>query len=198
MTSSNSITSGSIASARMIATRCCCPPESRSGYDDALFKRPKRSSNSRAATSATLLAMPLTRTGANVMLFRIERCGNKLNDWKTMPMRCRTWSASVPPPVSSTPPTDTVPASTVSSRLMQRSSVDFPEPDGPIKPTTLCAPTVRSTPSRTRFFPKDLQIPRSSIIAAALPGGPQGHHLGGPRGSSPRGTTVLRRNMRCS
>ena len=32
MTSSKSITCGSIASARAIATRCCWPPESRSGY----------------------------------------------------------------------------------------------------------------------------------------------------------------------
>ena len=29
--SSNNITSGSIASARAIATRCCCPPDNRMG-----------------------------------------------------------------------------------------------------------------------------------------------------------------------
>ena len=40
--SSNSITFGRIASARAIATRCCCPPESRAGIFVALSSRPTR------------------------------------------------------------------------------------------------------------------------------------------------------------
>ena len=44
--SSSSISFGSIASARTIATRCCWPPESRSGNSSAFSRRPMRSSNS--------------------------------------------------------------------------------------------------------------------------------------------------------
>src|SRR4029077_10835522 len=46
--SSSSISFGSIARARTIATRCCCPPERRSGNSWALSSSPMRLSNSYA------------------------------------------------------------------------------------------------------------------------------------------------------
>ena len=44
--SSKSMTFGSIASARAIATRCCWPPESCAGYLSAWSATPTRSSSS--------------------------------------------------------------------------------------------------------------------------------------------------------
>ena len=53
--SSKSITLGSMASARAIATRCCWPPESWAGYLSAWSAMPTRSSSSMAALSAAAL-----------------------------------------------------------------------------------------------------------------------------------------------
>ena len=64
--SSNSITSGSIASARAIATRCCCPPDRRIGYSSALSDRPTRSRNSIATRRAEASWMPLTVAGPSI------------------------------------------------------------------------------------------------------------------------------------
>ena len=47
--SSNSISLGSMASARAIATRCCWPPERSAGYWSAFSAMPTRSSSSCAA-----------------------------------------------------------------------------------------------------------------------------------------------------
>src|SRR5690606_25521419 len=59
----------------------------------------------------------------------------------------------------SSPSTRTVPASGVSSRLMQRRNVDFPDPDGPSMQTTSPRPTSRSIPRRTWWSPNDLWMP---------------------------------------
>ena len=48
-----------------------------------------------------------------------------------MPTSARTASTFLPPAVSSMPSTTMRPFCTVSSRLMQRISVDLPEPEGP-------------------------------------------------------------------
>ena len=74
--------------------------------------------------------------------------GNRLNDWKTMPIRRRTAFTSCRR-VSSSPLRKMRPASIGSSRLMQRSSVDLPDPEAPINATTSCSATVRSMPRRT-------------------------------------------------
>ena len=42
---------------------------------------------------------------------------------------------------------------------MQRSSVDLPEPDAPIRHTTSCSATRQSIPRSTSFFPNDLCTP---------------------------------------
>ena len=54
--SSKSITFGSIASARAMATRCCWPPESWAGYFAAWWPTPTRSSSSVAALLGVRLA----------------------------------------------------------------------------------------------------------------------------------------------
>ena len=48
---------------------------------------------------------------------------------------------------------------------MQRSSVDLPEPDGPITQVTVPRWTSRSTPARTRRLPKLLWTSRRERIA---------------------------------
>ena len=52
VTSSSSMICGFMASARTIATRCCCPPDSRSGKSASLSARPNRPSSALASSSA--------------------------------------------------------------------------------------------------------------------------------------------------
>ena len=96
VTSSKSITCGSIASARAIATRCCWPPESRSGYSSSLSARPTRSSSAVPFARASSLERPSTFSGAIVTFCRAVRWGKRLNCWKTIPTRWRTKSSSQP------------------------------------------------------------------------------------------------------
>jgi hypothetical protein len=49
--------------------------------------------------------------------------------------------------VTSSPPIDTVPALTFSRPAMQRSSVDFPHPDGPTSTMNSPSPTCSDTSS---------------------------------------------------
>src|SRR5215216_2156497 len=92
-------------------------------------------------------------------------CGKRLNAWKTIPTRCRIRFTSTPRAVISSPSMKTRPALTGSSRLIQRSSVDLPEPEAPIRPTTSCSSTSRSTPLSTSSRSNDLWT--SSIRRAA-------------------------------
>src|ERR1700739_1367498 len=59
------------------------------------------------------------------------------------------------------------PACQSSSRLMQRSNVDFPEPLGPSTTTTSPRSTAKLTPLSTSFAPNDLRRSVISIIAMA-------------------------------
>ena len=55
---------------------------------------------------------------------------------------------------------------------MQRSSVDLPDPDAPIRQTTSCSSTARSMPFSTSRSPKDLCRPSmrsASVIGRARP-----------------------------
>ena len=83
-------------------------------------------------------------------------CGKRLNAWKTIPIPRRTLFTSTPGAVISSPSTTMRPSSIGSSRLTQRSSVDFPEPEAPIRQTTSCSSTSRSIPRSTSALPNDL------------------------------------------
>ena len=96
-------------------------------------------------------------------------CGNRLNDWNTIPMLVRIRFSSTSGAVTSTPPTTIRPAVTGSIRLMQRSSVDLPEPDAPIRQITSCSDTARSMPRSTSALPKLLRTPSISRAAVAHP-----------------------------
>ena len=64
------------------------------------------------------------------------RWGNRLNCWNTIPMRVRAAFRSVWMSVSSWPSKKTRPSVGSSSRLMVRSKVDFPDPEGPMSTST--------------------------------------------------------------
>ena len=86
VTSSNSITFGSIASARAIATLCCCPPESCPGLTSSLSLRPTLSSSCAACSRAWSPDIFSTVSGPSIT-FRIALMwGKRLNCWKIMPM----------------------------------------------------------------------------------------------------------------
>ena len=91
---------------------------------------------------------PSTVVGPIVTLRSTVRCGNSSKFWNTMPMRCRTLRASAPAACTSAPSNMTRPPSSVSSALAQRSSVDLPEPLGPIRQTTSPRLTWQLTPSQ--------------------------------------------------
>ena len=86
--SSKSITFGSIARARAIATRCCWPPESWAGYfRPGWRRRPGRAAPGLA--SRVGLALPRTLIGPRVTFSRIVLWANRLKLWKTIPTSAR-------------------------------------------------------------------------------------------------------------
>ena len=162
--SSNSITRGSSARDRAMATRCCCPPESCAGRWSPRSASPTWARAARPAASACARPIPATFRSANVTLPSAVMCGYRLNDWNTMPMRRRSRFRSVRRSIRSVPSTVMAPLSGVSSRFRQRSSVDLPEPDGPMTNTISPAATSRSTPRRTCSGPKCLWTPWAAIM----------------------------------
>ena len=182
--SSKSMRSGFMARARAIATRCCCPPDNCPGRVSHLSPTPTFSRFSLAMASASLLPRLSTRCWAIMTFCSAVMCGNRLNCWKTMPMRRRTASRSTSGSVTSTPSTKTLPLVGVSSRFTQRSSVDLPDPDGPMTHTTWPGSTVRSMPWSTSLSPKDLW--RSAIsmacVMASSPCAPPAGRRGIPAG----------------
>ena len=96
-------------------------------------------------------------------------CGKRLKDWKTIPIPRRTAFTSTPRAVTSWPRTTIRPASIGSSRFTQRRSVDFPDPDAPMRHTTSCSASSRSIPRSTSSLPNDLWMPsrtRATVVAA--------------------------------
>ncbi len=95
--SSRSNTFGFIATARAIPTRCCWPPESSIGRLSNLSARPTRASHCSADSRAAARFMPRTFCNPSTTLSRAVRCGNRLNNWNTMPMSARMRASSRSP-----------------------------------------------------------------------------------------------------
>src|ERR1700761_3489269 len=93
-----------------------------------------------------------------------------------MPMSRRNASTSTPGPVMRSPCTSISPPSIDSRPLIQRSSVDFPEPDGPIRHTTSCSSTVIARRLITGTSPYDFEMSRISINDMESPSGFAGTH----------------------
>ncbi|CNJ91585.1 Protein of uncharacterised function (DUF1602) [Mycobacterium tuberculosis] len=90
VTSSNRISSGRMAKARAMATRCCWPPESWPGYASALCSMRTLASSARASFSASARLRPSTLRGAITRFSNTDKCGNKLYCWNTKPTRLRS------------------------------------------------------------------------------------------------------------
>jgi len=91
--------------------------------------------------------------GPSITFSITVRCGNRLKRWNTMPMRLRSaWMVGLRLSTRS-PKARTSPPWYDSRPLMQRSTVDLPEPEGPIRHTTSPRSTRRLTPWSTRWSP---------------------------------------------
>ena len=167
MTSSNSMILGWSASARAIATRCFCPPESCAGLAPAFCAMPTISSSSMARRSASALATPLVSIGASVTFSSTVLCGNRLNSWNTIPIFARTlcrWrsSAGTSPPSrgmcqSCSPSMRMCPPLMVSSVIRMRRIVVLPEPEGPISASFSPGATAKESSFRTWWLPEALR-----------------------------------------
>ena len=72
-----------------MATRCCCPPEQLVWVALRLLRQVTASPSSSARLVASLRGTCPTRQVASVRLSITFRCGNRLNCWKTIPIRWR-------------------------------------------------------------------------------------------------------------
>ena len=125
--------------------------------------RPGRTARAAPAprSSASRRRRPSTLRGASVTLSqhrhvreqveRLEDDADPAADRVRRRRRGSVMSCAVEPTIR--------PSSTGSSRLMQRSSVDLPEPDAPIRQTTSCSATSRSMPRSTSCSPNALCRP---------------------------------------
>ena len=115
--------------------------------------RPTVSSSSLALSRALALGTPAISMGKQ-MLSRQVRCMSRLNCWKIMLMERRfSRSALGERAVMSSPSMITWPEVGRSSRLMQRTSVDFPAPLMPTMPNISPSRMVRFTSSRAVNVP---------------------------------------------
>src|SRR5215204_2951600 len=117
---------------------------------------------------ASCLGRLSTRRWAMVRFSKAVRWGNRLKAWKTMPILRRTASMSTSGSVTSIPPTTTFPEVGSSRRLMQRSRVDLPDPDGPMTQTTSPGSTRTSMPRMTSRRPKYLWRSWTSMAAPSV------------------------------
>ena len=117
------------------------------------------------ASSAALARPVRTRIGARVTFWSTVRCGNRLNDWKTIPISLRMAAMLRMSLVSSMPSTMISPRWCSSSRLMVRMNVDLPEPDGAEDDDHLAGRRrSRSMPRSTCSWPNHLWTSRQTMI----------------------------------
>ncbi len=131
---------------------------------------PSSSSSSSARLRAWDAEAPVS-CAASATLSSAGRSSSRLKNWKIMPIRRRRNNAS---PVSfsftrSSPCTTTEPAVGRSSPATMFSSVDLPQPDGPITATASPARISNVTPSSAVESPYSLRTPSSRTTTGALP-----------------------------
>ena len=140
---------GRFTSARAIATRCRCPPESSLGRCCIRSFSPTRSSASAASPRRSLEPSPAYTSGSSTLCSAVAR-GSRLKVWNTNPISLLRIRASASSPSSDTrwPLSQYSPAVGLSRQPMRFISVDFPEPDGPMIATNSFFRMVTSTPRR--------------------------------------------------
>ena len=132
--SSASITSGSLTSARAIATRCFCPPDSSFGRRWRMV-RPSSTSPTRRSSSSTLPpSFPPVRSSATFMLAATSYSGISPKSWNTNPTCERRYSSVR---VMRSPRKYTSPSVGSSSPPRMLSMVVLPEP---LRPSTNTSP----------------------------------------------------------
>ncbi|KJL34027.1 hypothetical protein RL72_00078 [Microbacterium azadirachtae] len=152
--------SGSIASARAIATRWRCPPESVLGRATACSSpRPTAASSSMALAPAAARSSPACSCSTSLTAWRagIRGSRDRYGSWNTICTlfaRASRSSRRFGTALVSRPPIRMVPVSVCSRPTIMRASVDFPDPDSP---TTARAPPAgisRSAPTTARTSPR--------------------------------------------
>ena len=151
--SSNSRIRGLLASARAMATRCCCPPDNCDGWDCACCSRPTRLSSLRVLSRFSAELRPEWRN-ASATLPSTVREGMRLYCWKTMLMDLRSCRSSLADRSGMDwPRTLIVPPEMGSSPLMHLTSVDFPAPLNPMIPNIEPSSMFRLTSCNAVYAP---------------------------------------------
>ncbi len=188
--SSARISSGSWARARATATRCCSPPESRSGKAPARSARPTSASSSATRRARLGPARPISSRGRRRFSSTV-RVATRLKNWKTKPMwrRRKSVRSRSPSAVITVPPMATSPALGASIPLIRLSRVDLPEPLRPAGPRT--RPGRRrgrrhgGRPARARPRDRPWRAARSSTRGGVSPGEINGFRIHHGDGSLP-------------
>jgi len=158
--SSANSTSGSVTIARATATRWACPPDISDGRTPASSATSNRSSQSRATASAGRRRLPSSSNGSATFSAAVSS-GTSWPNWNSTPKRVRrsrdrpaSDSALItrsPDPSRST--SRTSPASGRSTPARHSSSVDLPEPDGPLTARISPRSTCRLMPRKAGLSP---------------------------------------------
>ena len=154
---------GLTVSARAMEARCFMPPDNWPGRD---FSNPL-SPTSSMRSSTTLSSLRFWISSGSPILRRTERHGSNAESWNAMPR-----PAAGEPGVTVAPLTETVPEVGVSSPARIRSTVDLPQPEGPISETKAPAGIFRliseiawkvlPVPTRNSLFRCSMAMPEPS------------------------------------
>ncbi len=158
--SSRSTTSGSVARARAMATRCACPPDRSCGRRDASSPHPTASSSARARLRAAAAVAPADR-GPNATFASTSRWGNSAG--RCVSRATRRWCTGTHvAPATSRSAIRTLPAVGRASPATRCSSDVLPAPFGPTTAVTLPSAT-----SRARSTPRSISAARTLRLLMA-------------------------------
>ena len=139
----------SMASARPMATRCRMPPDSSRGYFAAKSRRPSGPSRSVATWRRRAAGTPWS-SRPNSTFSSVVRQGKRPGSWKTV--ATRRGSGRSTGRLSTT----TRPASAVTRPPSMPSSVDLPQPEGPIRVQNSPPPTESEMSRSASTGPEDV------------------------------------------
>ena len=181
--SSANSTSGSATRPRASATRWASPPDSSPDRRSSSPSRPSRPNHGRAWASAALRCVPPSSSGRATFSTAVSS-GTSCPNWNTNPKRIRrNVLRAVSPRVSiRCPPNHTSPRSGVKIPARQCSSVDLPEPLGPMMASISPAGHRHAGPAQRRRRPeraeqlpaldrRSSRAPRPAACSAGRPAG---------------------------
>ena len=149
--SSRTMTDGSAASARAMATRCRWPPENSCGYRTAAVAGSPTSSKSvRTRAARSRPATPSPTCDPTVRRGLSDEYGFWKTSWSRTSARGRARRDSG---LTGLPSNETAPLVAGTSPTAARASVDLPQPDSPTSPTIRPASTEMLAPATARTRP---------------------------------------------